>query len=128
MALAGVLAGTAQRHTVINRAVITNFGGLAKDDAHTVVDEQLAANLRAGVNLNAGQVPRQLADQPRQKKALMIIQKMCNLMRYQHMKAGVQDNNLRHIACGGVLIADIFCIFPKAHSPFLFTLPYLFIL
>ena len=53
MALAGVLAGAAQGHAVVDRAVVTDLGGLAKHDAHAVVDKQLAADLRAGVDLDA---------------------------------------------------------------------------
>ena len=123
MALAGILAGAAQGHTVVDRAVVADFRRFAKDDAHAVVDKELAADFGAGVNFNAGQVACQLADEPRQKKTLMVVQKMCNLVRDQHMKAGIQDNDLRHIARGGVFIADIFCIFPKAHRSFLLTSP-----
>ena len=45
--------GAAQGHAVVDRAVVTNLGGLAKHDAHAVVDKQLAADLRAGVDLDA---------------------------------------------------------------------------
>ena len=53
MALAGVLAGTAQGDAVVDRAVVTDLRRLTKDDAHAVVDKQLAADLRAGVDLDA---------------------------------------------------------------------------
>ena len=75
----------------------------------------------AGVYLDAGQMPRQLADEARQKETLVVVQKVRDFVRDQYMKAGIQDNDLRHIACGGVFIADIFCIFPKTHCLFLFT-------
>ena len=57
MALAGVLAGAAQGDPVIDGAVVADLGGLTENDAHAVVDEQLVADLGAGMNLNAGQVP-----------------------------------------------------------------------
>ena len=68
------------------------------------------------MNLNARQVPRQLANQPRQKKAVVLIQKMRDFMRDQHMKTGVQNDDLRHIAGGGVLVPDIFCVLPQTHT------------
>ena len=116
-------ARTSERHAVIERAVVALLGRFTDDDAHAMVDEDATADSGAGVNFNAGQVACQLADEPRQKKTLMVVQKMRNLVRDQHMKAGIQDNDLRHIARGGVFIADIFCIFPKAHSSFLLTSP-----
>lgn len=68
VALAGILAGAAQRHTVIDCAVITDLCRLTKDDTHAVVDEKLAADFGTGVDLDAGQMPRQLADKAGQKK------------------------------------------------------------
>ena len=127
MALAGVLAGTAQGDAVVDRAVVADLRRLTKDDAHAVVDKELAPDLGAGVDLDAGQVARQLADKTGQEETPVVVQKMCDLVRDQHMKAGVQDDDLRHIARGRVLIADIFCIFPKAHSSFLFPFTILII-
>ena len=118
MALAGILAGAAQRYTVIDRAVIADFCRLTKDDAHAVVDKKLAADFGTGVDLDAGQMPRQLADKPGQKKAAVTVQKMGNLMRHQHMKARIQNDDLRDIARRRVLIADVFCVFPKPHNSF----------
>ena len=73
MAFAGILAGTAQGDSVVDGAVIADLGGLAKHDAHAVVDEQLVADLGPGVNLDAGQMARKLAGEPRQKKAFVAV-------------------------------------------------------
>ena len=48
VALAGILAGAAQRHAVVDGAVVADLGGFAEDDAHAVVDEQLVADFGAG--------------------------------------------------------------------------------
>ena len=53
VALAGVLAGAAEGHAVVDGAVVSDLRRLAEDDAHAVVDEQAAADLRAGVDLDA---------------------------------------------------------------------------
>ena len=47
VALAGVMAGAAERDPVVDRAVVSNLSGFANDDAHAVVDEQAAADGRA---------------------------------------------------------------------------------
>ena len=83
-----------------------------------MVDEKLAADFGTGVDLDAGQMPRQLADKAGQKKAVVTVQKMGDLMRHQHMKARIQNDDLRDIARRRVLIADVFCVFPKPHSSF----------
>ena len=52
----------AQRHALINRAIIAHHGSLADDHAQPVVDEHAMANLRAGVNFNAGAHPPEMAE------------------------------------------------------------------
>lgn len=49
--LALVFARAAERHTLIQCAVVTDNGGFADDDTHTVVDEQIFTDRRARVNL-----------------------------------------------------------------------------
>ena len=60
VALAGVVAGAAEGHAVVNRAVVPDFRGLTDDDAHAVVDEQAAADRRARVDFDAGHVAGKL--------------------------------------------------------------------
>ncbi len=55
MTLRPTLKGrTAEGHTVINRAVITYFSGLADHDAHPVVDQHSVSDLSCRMNLNPG--------------------------------------------------------------------------
>lgn len=70
VALAGILAGTAQRYPVVDGAVVSDLAGLAEHDAHAVVDEQTLADGGTRVDLNAGAVAAMLADPPCQKKCL----------------------------------------------------------
>jgi hypothetical protein len=53
--LAGVLACAAEGDALVEEAVVADFGGLADDDAHAVVDEEAAADARRG-GFDAGQV------------------------------------------------------------------------
>ena len=103
MTLAGVLAGAAQGHTVVDGAVVADLGGLAKDDAHTVVDEQALADLGTRVDLDARFVPGQ-------EKVLVLIQPVCYPVIHQNMETGVEQNDLQHVARGGVFALDVACV------------------
>ena len=73
VALALVLAGAAQGDSVVDEAVVSHLGGLADDDAHAVVDDQPAADLGPGVDLDAGPEPAPLGDEPGQEPAVMTV-------------------------------------------------------
>ena len=73
VALAGILASAAQGNAVVDGAVITDFCRFAEHDAHTVVNEQPVADLGTGVDLDAGQVAGQLADEARQEETLVTL-------------------------------------------------------
>ena len=47
MALAVLLAGSAERHALVERDVVADDGGLANHHAHAVIDKQAPADLRA---------------------------------------------------------------------------------
>ena len=110
MALAGVLAGAAQRDAVVDGAVVTDLSRLAEDDAHAVVDEQAPADPGTGVDLDAGLMPTALADPPCQKKVPALIQPVRDAVIDQNVKAGVQQNDLQYAARGGVLALDVPCV------------------
>ena len=81
MTFAGVFAGAAQGHLVVNRAVVADLGGFAEHDAHAVVNEQAAPDFGAGVNFNAGKAAAPLADHAGQEKTLMTVQPMRRPMK-----------------------------------------------
>ena len=110
VALAGVLAGAAQRDAVVDGAVVADLSRLAEDDAHAVVDEQAPADPGTGVDLDAGLMPAALADPSRQKKVPALIQPVRDAVIDQNVKAGVQQNDLQHAARGGVLALDVPCV------------------
>ena len=107
MALAGVLAGAAEGHAVVDGAVVADLRRLAEDDAHAVVDEQALADLRAGVDLDAGLVPAPLADPAGKEKVLVLEQPVGNAVIDQNVKARVKQDDLQHRACRRVLALDV---------------------
>ncbi len=106
VALAGVLAGTAERNTVVNRAVVADLGGLADDDAHAVVDEQALADLRAGMDLDAGHMPRKLRESTREEKVLVLIEPVCLAVVKQSVEALIEEDDLERGARRRVAVAD----------------------
>ncbi len=55
--LAGLPRGPAQRHPMVQRAIVADLRGFPDDDAHPVVDEHPAPYGRARMDLDAGQPP-----------------------------------------------------------------------
>ena len=106
MALAGVLAGAAEGDAVVDGAVVADLGGLADDDAHAVVDEQALADLRAGVYLDAGHMPRKLRKRTREEKVLVLIEPVCLAVVKQSMEALIEEDDLERGARRRVAVAD----------------------
>src|SRR5580658_4323391 len=72
MPLAALLAGPAERHTLVKRDIVTDHGSLTNHHAHAVIDEQTTADLRPGMDLDAGEQARHLRQPARQEKAVVI--------------------------------------------------------
>src|SRR5690606_3057756 len=113
VALAPALeAGAAERHPVVQRAVLTDHGGLADDDAHAVVDEEARPDLRAGVDLNAGQEASDLRDGPPQQLEVVFPQPVCDPVGPDGVQAGVQEHDLQRTASRRVTLHEYFYIAP----------------
>ena len=106
VALAGVLAGAAEGDAVVDGAVVADLGGLADDDAHAVVDEQALADLRTGVYLDAGHMPRKLRKRTREEKVLVLIEPVCLAVVKQSMEALIEEDDLERGARRRVAVAD----------------------
>ena len=94
MALADVLAGAAERHALIEQAVVADLGRLADHDAGAVVNDQTAADLRAGVDFNSGPHLRPLRDRARDKKAAMPVKPVRDAVIDRRVQAVVQQHDL----------------------------------
>ncbi len=95
MALAVVLAGAAQGDAVIDQAVVPDLGGLPDDDAHAVVYDQAAADLGAGVDLNAGAVPGDLGVEPGQEGKVVTVEPVGDAVEDDGVDAGVEEKDLQ---------------------------------
>ena len=95
VALALILAGTAQGNPVVDEAVVPHLGGLADDDAHTVVDDEAAADLGPGVDLDARPEAAPLGDEAGQKFQVMTVEKMGDAVVNGGVYAGIEQENLQ---------------------------------
>ena len=101
--LADVLARAAERHALIEQAVVADLGGLAYDDAGAVVDDEAAADVRAGVDLDARPHLRPLRDRARQKAASMPVQPVRDAVIDRRVQTVVEQQNFQRTARGGVI-------------------------
>src|SRR6185312_2427235 len=72
MAFALFLAGATESPSLIKRDIISNDRSLADDDTHPVIDEETAADLRAGMDFNTSQQARDLRKPPGEQEHPMI--------------------------------------------------------
>ena len=103
MALADVLAGAAERHALIEQTVVADLGRLADHDPGAVVNDQTAADLRAGVYFNSGPYFRPLRDRARDKKAAMPVKPVRDAVIDRRVQAVVQQHDLDCRARGRVV-------------------------
>jgi hypothetical protein len=97
---------------MVERAVVSDFGSFADDDAHAVVDEHQPADRRAGVDFDAGQ-PASPVGQPTREPARATAPEAVAhcAVPYQRMEARIAGQHLPGGACGGIALeydGDVF--------------------
>src|SRR5688572_11283967 len=93
----------AERHALVERDAITDDRGLADHDAGAVVDEELAADRRAGVDVDAGPPVRVLGDEARQQRHVERIEDVRDAMARDREHAGVGVERLDGMTAGRVV-------------------------
>src|SRR5699024_93559 len=112
--LALVQPRTAQCHTLVDGAVITNDGGLADDDAETMVDEHPATQLGARVNFYARQQSGQMRDKARQPQPFQPPQAVRQSMDGHRMQSRVTGENLETAAGRRISLQNAGNVFAKS--------------
>ena len=67
-----------------------------------MVNDQAAADDRAGVDLNTGPEPAPLGHKPGQEAELMAVKPVGDVVVDNGVYAGVEQENLQLSACGGI--------------------------
>lgn len=87
-----------ERDTVIEHAVVADDCGLADDNAHAVIDEQATADLGTWMNLDSGEEPGDLREEPSEEPQLPAPQRMADAMPPDgvHPRVEKEDNRSAH--------------------------------
>lgn len=80
------------------------IGRLADDDAGAVVDEEIFADLRAGVDVNAGRAVGVLAHDARDERNFALVELVRHAVDEDRVQAGVGEDDLLLAAGGGVAV------------------------
>ena len=97
-------AERAERHALIELDVVADDRRLADDDAGAVVDEEIFADLRAGVDVNAGRTVGILAHDARDERNLALVELVRYAVDEDRVQAGVGEDDLLLAAGGGVAV------------------------
>ena len=104
MALAGILAGAAQGNALIQRAAIAYLCRFADDDAGAMINKNIVPDDGAGVDLDTGKKPGELADKTRQEKAVVPVQPVRRSVPKQRVYAGVHQQYFKAGTGSGVAL------------------------
>src|SRR5215469_3911117 len=115
--------GPAERHALIKRAVVADFGGLADNNPHAMINEYAAADASAGVNFNPSQHPADVRSEPPCQKPTSLPQEMSEAMPDQGVEPGIAQHHFEAGPGGGIPSQSGVYFFPqgfqKHRNPYL---------
>ena len=103
---------SAQRHPVVDRAVVAHFRRLADHDAHAVVDEDAAADLCARMNFNAGEEAPDVGDPAGEAFPTLKQTPVRRAMDHHRMKPRIGKDDFKRAVRSRILFPDGFNKFP----------------
>src|SRR5207249_4878441 len=101
-----VQRGAAQRDTLVNRAAVTDLGGLADDDAHGMVEKHALADFCAGVDFNAGEPARNMRNKAAQPFEAVVPAPVRAAVQHLRMHARVAGQHFPGRAGGRVAVKN----------------------
>ena len=104
---------SAQRHTVVDRAVVAHFRRLADHDAHAVVDEDAAADLGARMNFNAGKEAPDVGHPAGEALPSLKQTPVRRTMDHHRMKPRIGKDDFKRAVRSRILFPDGFNKFPS---------------
>jgi hypothetical protein len=93
---------TAQGHAVVERHVIAELAGFADDDAHAMIDKQVAADLRARMDFDTRQPSGDLRYQAGHKGPLAPPKPARQAVKSESLKARIAQDHLKPRAGGRI--------------------------
>jgi len=94
MALAADAIGrirTAQRYALVDSDIVANYGGLP-DNGKAVIDEQMASDPGAGMNIDRGQKSGQMVDETREEIELALEQPVRQTMQAESQHPRIEQH------------------------------------
>lgn len=104
----------AECHALIQAYVIADLAGLADHDPRAVIDEEAAADLRAGVDVDARRRVRALGDDARCERDTQPVQVVCDSIQGERVDRRVRDDDLGVTARGRVALERRLDVFGEA--------------
>src|SRR5205085_11730148 len=101
-----VKRGAAKRHALVKRAAVGDFGGLADHHAPAVVDEDARADLRARMDLDAGQPAAEVRGEAPEPLQLMEPEPVRELVDVDRVQAWIAGQYLPRRAGRRVAVED----------------------
>jgi len=108
-----VEACATQRHSLIDGAVITDFGCFPDDHAKSVVDEHPTTNLSARMNFDASEHAAQVGDEAGQPVPIALPETVGQAMDHDRMQARIAGEDLQPAARGWITLQDAVDVFAK---------------
>ena len=98
MALCALVeACAAQCDALIDRAVISDDGGFANDDAKTVINEDASANLGARMDFDPGKQAPKVRDKAPKPEQFGLPESVRQAVRHQRVQSGIASDDLKTI-------------------------------
>src|SRR5271168_2710902 len=94
MPLSLFFAGSTERDALVHQDVVADFGGFSDHHAHSVVDETAAADLSAGMDLDAGGGTDELRKNARCERESAAVQFVAQPVQQDSVESGIAEENL----------------------------------
>ncbi|EJX03170.1 hypothetical protein EVA_08723 [gut metagenome] len=98
--------GTAERHAVIKRTVIANFGRLPNNHAHAVIDKNPTTDFGPRMNFNAGQPTGCLRNNTSRCFPALNPTPMGETVNHHGVKTGIGKNHFPFRVSGRIFFLD----------------------
>ena len=89
------LAGSTERHTLVERDVFPDNRGFSDDHSHAMIDKKTAADFRSGMDFDGGEQARHLRQPARQQKEIVVPEPVVHAIKPNRMQAGITEINLQ---------------------------------
>jgi hypothetical protein len=112
VAFAFLLTGTTKRNTLVEKAIIANFGGLADHHTHPVIDEETASDPGSGMDLNSRQPPAELRYESRHDRDACPIEPVSKTMQQDRVKSGITEEDFQGALRSRIFVENRLNLFP----------------